>query len=154
MVVFGHLAGIAVAERKNGGVVDGELQRLADALVGIGLLLDIGAGHDGVGGQHLRLLQAEPVEDRHIVGGGLVVGVDLHRLEGRDHRRGIGAVVDELDAVEIDLAAPPVAAILAALEFGPVADLVIDQLERTGADRVADEIAPVSSKERCTMSAG
>ena len=56
-----------------------------------------------------------------------------------DHRRRIGAVVDELDAVEIDLAAPPLA-VLAALVDHLLADIVGDELERPGADRVLDEV--------------
>jgi hypothetical protein len=64
--------------------------------------------------------------------------VDFHCLERRDHRCRIGAVVDELDAIEIDLAIPPFA-VLAAAELGAVADLVVDEFERTGADRVGNE---------------
>ena len=51
------VAGIAVAELEHDGVVDGELQRLADLLVVIGLVVDVGARHDGRGGHHFRLVQ-------------------------------------------------------------------------------------------------
>ncbi len=53
------------------------------------------------------LTRPEPVEDVDVVGHGLVVGVDLARLEGGHGSRRIRAVVDELDAVEIGFAAPP-----------------------------------------------
>src|SRR5690606_34682562 len=56
-----------------------------------------------------------------------------------DLGRGIGAVVDELDTVEIGIATPPLA-VLAPLEDNPVADLVGDELERAGADRIADPV--------------
>ena len=139
MVVFGELAGIAVAELQHDRVVDRELQRVAHLLVVIRLVGDVGARHDGRGGHDFRRDCANAFEDRDIVGRRLVVGVDFAGLEGRDHRRRIGAVVDEFDAVEDDLAAPP-RAVLAALVDHLLADIVGDEFERAGADRILDEV--------------
>ena len=140
MVVFGHRAGIAVAELQHDVVVDGELQRLAHLHVVIRLVGDVGARHDRCRRDDFVLDQVEPVEDRHVVGRGLEIGVDFAGLEGADHGRRIGAVVDEFDAVEIDVAVPPLV-VFAALVHDLLADIVGDELERAGADRAGFEVA-------------
>ncbi len=84
-------------------------------------------------------VQPEPVEDLDVVGSGLVVRIDLAGFECADGRRRVGAVIDELGPVEISLAAPPFA-VLAALVDDLGADVVGNQLERAGADRVLGEV--------------
>ena len=61
-------------------------------------------------------------------------------LECRDHRGRVGTVVDELDAIAIDLGTGPHQSppILAALEFGTVSGLVIRRIpERTPSPRAS-----------------
>ena len=60
-----------------------------------------------VGGHRLGLHQPERVEDLDVARRRLVGGVDLAGLVGGDRRRGVGAVVDVLDAVEVDRARCP-----------------------------------------------
>ncbi len=81
MVVFRRFAGIAVAELKHDRIVDRELQCVAHLLVVIGLVGDVGARDDRRSGDDFRGDCADAFEDRHIVGGRLVVGVDFAGLE-------------------------------------------------------------------------
>ena len=130
------------AELENGRIVDRHLQGVAHALVVVGLLLDVGARDDGRRRLDVGAREAGLVHDRDIGRVGLHRAVELLQLEGADGRGNVGAVVDELDAVEIGIAAPPLA-VDAALEGGFLADLERDELERARSDRVLDEVLAV-----------
>ena len=146
VMVLGDAAEALVAEVEHGGVVDGELHRVPELLVVERRLRHVHAHAEGVGGDRLRLGEAEAVVDLDVGGGGLVARVDLLRLEGRHLGRGVVAVVDELDAVEedradvVDRVAPP-GAVGALLVDGLHADLGGDELPRAGADGRGGQVA-------------
>src|SRR5262249_1008424 len=141
MMVLADRTAIVEAELENGHIIDGHLQRIAHPLVVVGLLLDVAAVDDGRGGLDVRTHQSGFVHDRHIRADGLESAVGLLRLEGADPCRNVGPVVDKLDAVEVDVASPPFS-VGSPLEGGLLADLVGNQLEWPGADRMLDEILP------------
>ena len=142
VVVLADRAESVDAEGENRRIVDRHLQRIAHLLVVIGLLLDIGTSHDCRRRLDVRANESGLVHDRDIGGIGLHRAVELLRLESADGRRNVGAVIDELDAVEIGFAAPPLA-VRSALESGFLADLEGNEFERGSADRMLDQILAI-----------
>ena len=135
MIVVGLLAEAVDAELEADVVVDGKLHGLAYLLVVVGLVVDVHAHGERRRGADLGLHQVHSVEDLDIVRRGLVVGMDFTGVKGVDLGRRIGAVVDELDAVEVGIPTPPLA-LLAPLEDDAVAHVVGNEIEGAGADRV------------------
>ena len=93
-----------------------------------------------------------------VVGGGLVGGVDLAGLEAGDLGGGVGAVVDVLDAVEqhraVDVVAPPAVLVGAADRLARTPTSTLSSVQGPVPIGFAAKSAPVSSKLRCTISAG
>lgn len=133
MVVLGRLAAVVHADLQDCGIVDRELSGAPHPDVVIGWIADVEARDDGRAGGKLRIAQIHGVGLRHRIGGGFVVGVDLARFEGREHRIGIGAVVDPLDTVEPEVAFPPW--LVLAADLGANLGVPRHQFARSSGDR-------------------
>src|SRR5690606_15956229 len=75
-------------------------------------------------------------------------GVNLARLEGAHLGGRIGAVVDELDTVEIGFTAPPLA-VLATLVDNAAANFIGDEIEGASTDRAFHKVC--ASLIECRM---
>ena len=116
-------------------IVDGHLQRVTHTLVVIRRVSDVCAHAHGRGRDRLRSAPDRAFENLDELGDAFVVEVDLSRFEGGNLGRGFGTVVDEFDTIEISFPVPPFS-VLAPNHRGIRADVLLDELEWSGADRI------------------